>query len=87
MNSALGFDMETIKRDEQYMELALDEARRAFEKQEIPVGALVVQLDPVLLLIVLEDDGRVGLLEILRILGGGAEDFRVVVIRVAGDAV
>ena len=42
MNSALGFDMETIKRDEQYMELALDEARRAFEKQEIPVGALVV---------------------------------------------
>jgi tRNA(adenine34) deaminase len=40
--------MEEIIRDERYMGLALNEARRAYEEKEIPVGALVVHGDEVL---------------------------------------
>ena len=35
-------------RDERYMGLALNEARRAYEEKEIPVGALVVHGDEIL---------------------------------------
>jgi tRNA(adenine34) deaminase len=40
--------MEEIIRDERYMRLALNEARRAYDENEIPVGALVVHGDEVL---------------------------------------
>lgn len=34
--------MTTMNRDEEYMRLALEEARRAYEEGEVPVGAVVV---------------------------------------------
>lgn len=34
--------------DEQYMQLALQEARRAFEEDEVPVGAIIVMKDRII---------------------------------------
>lgn len=38
----------TENRDEKYMKMALAEAQKAFEKQEVPVGAIVVCKDVVI---------------------------------------
>ena len=40
--------MEEMNKDEQYMRKALDEAQAAFEKGEIPIGAVVVCKDRVI---------------------------------------
>jgi len=37
-----------IKRDEHYMKLALKEARKAYEEEEIPVGAIIVLEDKII---------------------------------------
>jgi|TARA_B110000438_G_scaffold295008_1_gene337312 tRNA(adenine34) deaminase len=37
-----------IKRDEHYMKLALKEAKKAYEEEEIPIGAIIVLEDKVL---------------------------------------
>ena len=37
-----------IKRDEHYMKLALKEARKAYEEEEIPIGAIIVLEDKVI---------------------------------------
>ena len=39
---------EQLKKDEQYMRRALDEARKAFDKGEVPVGAVVVCKDRII---------------------------------------
>jgi len=36
-----------IMTDEQYMQLALKEAQRAYEEDEVPVGAIVVMNGPI----------------------------------------
>lgn len=38
----------TESRDEKYMKMALAEAQKAFEKQEVPVGAIVVCKDVII---------------------------------------
>ena len=37
-----------IKRDEHYMKLALKEAKKAYEEEEIPIGAIIVLEDKVI---------------------------------------
>ena len=40
--------MEVVNKDEQYMRKALDEAQQAYEKGEIPIGAVVVCKDRII---------------------------------------
>ena len=35
-------EKDTVKEDEHYMRLALQEAQKAFESEEIPIGAIIV---------------------------------------------
>ena len=35
------------KRDERYMKLALMEAKKAYEEEEIPIGAIIIHKDNV----------------------------------------
>lgn len=35
-------EQNSIERDEKFMRMAIDEARKAFEKEEVPIGAVVV---------------------------------------------
>ena len=39
---------EQQKKDERYMQMALDEAQQAFEAGEIPIGAVIVCKDRVI---------------------------------------
>ena len=36
------------KRDERYMKLALMEAKKAYEEEEIPIGAIIVHKDKII---------------------------------------
>ena len=35
-------EQNSIERDEKFMRMAIDEARKAFDKEEVPIGAVVV---------------------------------------------
>ena len=45
MNEKMGA---TREKDEKYMRMAIDEALRAFDKKEVPIGAIVVAGDRVI---------------------------------------